>query len=72
MPSFSNTKGSTAGLALTIALSLAAMPTTAVAAADGLRFLVFGDAPYTATQIKELLYTVAPAIRNGRPEARRP
>ncbi len=66
MRSFSNTKGSTAALALTIVLSLASVPTTAVVA-EGLRFLVFGDAPYTATQIEELQYTVAPAIRNDKP-----
>ena len=43
MRSFSNTKGTATGLALTLALSLAAMPPTAVADA---RFIVFGDAPY--------------------------
>ena len=64
MRSLSNSKGSTAGLALTIVLSLAAMPTTAVAA-DGLRFMVFGDAPYTGKQIEVLKDTVAPAIQNA-------
>ncbi len=64
MRSFSNTKGSIAGLALTIILSLAAMPTTAVAA-DGLRFMVFGDAPYTKKQIEVLENSVTPAIRNA-------
>ncbi len=64
MRSFSNTKCLTAGLALTIALSLAAMPTTA-GAADGLRFMVFGDAPYTGKQIEVLENTVAPAIQNA-------
>ena len=43
MRPFSSTIGATAGLALTLALSLAAMPTGA--AAD-VRFIVFGDAPY--------------------------
>lgn len=62
MPSFSNTKASIGGLALTIALCFAAMPSTTVAA-DGLRFLVFGDAPYTKTQRDVLKKTVAPAIR---------
>ena len=66
MQSFSNTKASIGGLALTIALSLAAMPSTTVAA-DGLRFLVFGDAPYTPPQIEALKNTVAPAI--GKAEA---
>ena len=64
MQSFSNTKGSIAGLALTIALSLAAMPRTA-AAADGICFLVFGDAPYTGTQIEILKETVAPTIQKA-------
>ena len=64
MQSFSNTKASIGGLALTIALSLAAMPSTTVAA-DGLRFMVFGDAPYTGTQIEVLKKTVAPAIQNA-------
>ena len=58
------TKGSTAGLALTIVLCLAVMPTTAVAA-DGLHFLVFGDAPYTKRQIEMLKNTVAPAIQSA-------
>ena len=65
MRSISMTKGSSAGLALTIVLCLAVIPTTAVAA-DGLRFLVFGDAPYTGEQIEVLETTVAPAI--GRAE----
>jgi hypothetical protein len=64
MQSFSNTKISIGGLALTIVLSLAAMPSTTVAA-DELRFLVFGDAPYTGTQGDVLKNTVAPAIRNA-------
>ncbi len=64
MQSFSNTKASIGGLALTIGLSLAAMPSTTVAA-DGLRFLVFGDAPYTPPQIEVLEDTVAPAIRKA-------
>ncbi len=61
MPSFSNTKAAIGGLALTIVLSLAAMPSTTVAAEE-LRFLVFGDAPYTKTQRDVLKKTVAPAI----------
>ncbi|MCH8808698.1 MAG: hypothetical protein IH993_02525 [Proteobacteria bacterium] len=65
MQSFWNSKASIWGLALMIALSLAAMPSTAVAAAEGLRFLVFGDAPYTKRQIEMLKNTVAPAIRNA-------
>ena len=65
MQSFWNTKASIGDLALTIVLSVAAMPTTAVAAADGLRFMVFGDAPYTRTQREVLKNTVAPAIRNA-------
>ena len=64
MRSFSSRLGSTAGLAVTIVLSLAAMATTAVAA-DGLRFAVFGDAPYTGKQMEVLKETVAPAIRNA-------
>lgn len=63
MQSFSNTKVSIGGLALTIALSLAAMPSTTVAA-EGLRFLVFGDAPYKRMEIERLNDTVAPAIGN--------
>jgi hypothetical protein len=67
MRSFSNTKGAIAGLALTIVLSLAAMPATAVAA-EGLRFMVFGDAPYPhkGNQIEILKETVAPAILNAK------
>ena len=64
MRSFSNTKGSAAGLALAIVFLLAATPTMAVAA-DELRFLVFGDAPYTAKQNAVLKDTVAPAIENA-------
>ena len=64
MQSFSNAKAPIGGLALTIVLSLAAMPSTAVAA-EGLRFMVFGDAPYTPPQIKVLEDTVAPAIRKA-------
>ncbi len=59
---FSGFKGSTVGLALTALLSLATMPAT-VAAAEELRFLVFGDSPYTAEQNEILKRTVAPAIR---------
>lgn len=64
MRPFSNTKGAATRLALTVALSLAAMPSTAVSA-DGLRFMVFGDAPYTGEQIKVLDKTVAPAIQDA-------
>ena len=64
MQSFSNAKAPIGGLALTIVLSLAAMPSTTVAA-EGLRFMVFGDAPYTPPQIKVLEDTVAPAIRKA-------
>ena len=53
MRSFSNTKAAIGGLTLTIVLSLAAVPSTTVAA-EGLRFLVFGDAPYTGAQIEVL------------------
>ncbi len=63
MRSFWNTEAAIGGLALTIALSLAAMPGT-TAAAEGLRFLVFGDAPYNASQIERLEDPVTPAIRN--------
>lgn len=62
MRSSSNAKGSIVGLALTVFLSLAAMPATA-AAAEGPRFLVFGDTPYTEAQIEILRDTVAPAIQ---------
>lgn len=64
MRSFSITNGSTAGLALAIVLCLAAMPTTAVAA-DGLRFMVFGDAPYGKEQSHELDNDLAPKIREA-------
>ena len=67
MQLFSNTKASIGGLTLMIVLSLAATPSTTVAA-DELRFMVFGDAPYTGTpgdvtQRDVLEKTVAPAIR---------
>ncbi|MCH8167408.1 MAG: metallophosphoesterase [Proteobacteria bacterium] len=64
MRPFSSTIGATAGLALTLALSLAAMPTGA--AAD-VRFIVFGDAPYGVKQSDLLDRDVAPAIKNDKP-----
>ena len=69
MQSFWNTNASIGGLALTIVVSLAAMPSTTIAA-DGLRFMVFGDAPYKrtqedVTQTDVLEKIVAPAIRNA-------
>ncbi len=64
MRPFSNTRGAAPVRALTLALSLAAVPSTEVSAEE-LRFLVFGDAPYTDEQIKELKDTVAPAIQNA-------
>ena len=65
MLSFLNTKGLTAALALTIVLSLAAMPTMAVAD-DRLRFIVFGDAPYSDEQSRELEEDLAPMIREAK------
>ncbi len=64
MQSVWNTNASIGGLALTIVVSLAAVPSTTIAA-DGLRFMVFGDAPYTGPQKEVLKNTVAPAIRNA-------
>jgi hypothetical protein len=64
MESFSHTERSIAGLTLTIALSLFAMPGPAVAA-DELSFMVFGDAPYGQDQIEALETTVAPVIREA-------
>ena len=58
MQSFWNTNASIGGLALTIVVSLAAMPSTTIAA-DGLRFMVFGDAPYTGPQKEVLKNTVS-------------
>ncbi|MFQ5564824.1 MAG: hypothetical protein ACE5EU_00455 [Paracoccaceae bacterium] len=63
MRPFSNTKVAATGLALMAALSLA-LPSTTVSA-GGLRFMVFGDAPYTDEQIVVLEDTVAPAIRDA-------
>jgi hypothetical protein len=51
-----------AGSALIGFLSLAAMLAPA-AAADGVRFLVFGDSPYTQGQLRILEDTIAPAIQ---------
>jgi hypothetical protein len=64
MQSLSNIKGPIVGLTLAIVLSLVAMR-IAVLASEELRFTVFGDAPYTGTQIEVLKKTVAPAIQNA-------
>ena len=64
MLSFVNSWFSIKGVALAIVFILAPVATAAVAE-DELRFLVFGDAPYTGKQIEILKETVAPAIQNA-------